>query len=54
VTAGDAPPAWSHDAGIERAWRVVSAHLTATPLVASPALRDGVFLKLETWQPTGP
>jgi len=50
---GDAAPAWPSDAAFERAWRVVSAQLAATPLVASPLLRDGVFLKLETWQPTG-
>jgi threonine dehydratase len=53
VTHRDAPPAWPPDAGIERAWRVVSAQLAATPLVASPLLCDGIFLKLETWQPTG-
>jgi hypothetical protein len=31
-----------------RAWRAVSAHLAVTPLVASPALADGLLLKLET------
>ncbi len=38
---------------IDRAREVIAAHLAATPLVASPALGDGLLLKLETWQPTG-
>lgn len=38
---------------LDRAREVVAAHLAATPLVASPALGDGLLLKLETWQPTG-
>jgi threonine dehydratase len=32
---------------------MISAQLDPTPLLASPALGDGVQLKLETWQPTG-
>jgi threonine dehydratase len=38
---------------LDHAWQVIAAHLAATPLVASPALGDGLLLKLETWQPTG-
>lgn len=56
MTSGDAhppePPGPS-DADLDRAWRVVSAQLEPTPLVASPALADGALLKLEAWQPTG-
>jgi threonine dehydratase len=40
-------------ADLDRAWRVVSAQLEPTPLLASRALGDGIQLKLETWQPTG-
>src|SRR5258706_227805 len=32
---------------------VVARHLTPTPVVASPALGEGIALKLETLQPTG-
>ena len=38
---------------LDRAWEIVAAALPATPLVASPALGDGLWLKLETCQPTG-
>ncbi len=38
---------------LDRAWQVITAHLAVTPLMASPALGDGLMLKLETWQPTG-
>lgn len=53
MNPGDAAPGWPAEVGFERAWRVVSAQLAATPLVASPLLGDGVSIKLETWQPTG-
>ncbi len=36
---------------LDRAWQVITAHLAVTPLMASPALGDGLMLKLETWQP---
>jgi threonine dehydratase len=49
VTAASADPA----ARLDRAWEIVAAALPATPLVASPALGDGLLLKLETFQPTG-
>ena len=41
------------DADLDAAAELVAAHLAPTPLVAAPALGDGVRLKLETLQPTG-
>jgi threonine dehydratase len=38
---------------LDAAAEVVAARLPPTPLVPSPALGDGVHLKLETLQPTG-
>lgn len=38
---------------LARARAVVAAALAPTPLIASPGLGDGVFLKLEGFQPTG-
>jgi threonine dehydratase len=38
---------------LDAAAAVVAERLAPTPLVPSPALGDGVFLKLETLQPTG-
>ncbi len=49
MTAAGADPA----SRLDHAWQVVAAALPATPLMASPALGDGVLLKLETCQPTG-
>ena len=49
--AGPAGERWAPR--LDRAQEVIAAHLAATPLVASPALGDGLLLKLETWQPTG-
>ncbi len=40
-------------ADLEAAAAVVAARLAPTPLVAAPALGDGVYLKLETLLPTG-
>jgi threonine dehydratase len=40
-------------ADLDAAAAVVAARLAPTPLVPSPALGDGVHLKLETLQPTG-
>ena len=40
-------------ADLDAAAEVVAARLAPTPLVPSPALGDGVHLKLETFQPTG-
>jgi threonine dehydratase len=40
-------------ADLDAAAAVVDAHLVPTPLVPAPALGDGVYLKLETLQPTG-
>jgi threonine dehydratase len=49
----DIPQEMPFEIDIERAWSIVSTQLQATPLIASPELGDGAFLKLETWQPTG-
>ena len=49
MTAASADPA----SRLDRAWNIVAAALPATPLVASPALGDGLRLRLETFQPTG-
>jgi threonine dehydratase len=38
---------------LDAAWDLVAARLAPTPLVAAPALGEGVHLKLETFQPTG-
>jgi threonine dehydratase len=40
-------------ADLDAAAAVVAARLAPTPLVPAPALGDDVFLKLETFQPTG-
>jgi threonine dehydratase len=40
-------------ADVVRARDIVARHLPATPVVASPRLGPQVFLKLETFQPTG-
>ena len=40
-------------ADLDAAAAIVAAHLVPTPLIPSPALGDGVHLKLETFQPTG-
>lgn len=49
VRAVAAPSRGDLDAAAE----IVAARLAPTPLVPSPALGDGVHLKLETFQPTG-
>lgn len=41
------------DADFDAALRVVRAQLPPTPLVSSPALGAGIWLKLETLQPSG-
>src|ERR687895_853064 len=38
---------------LDAAWELVAARLARTPLIPSPALGEGVHLKLETLQPTG-
>jgi threonine dehydratase len=47
------PVAQPGPAAVERAGVVVGRHLAVTPVVASPLLGADVFLKLETFQPTG-
>jgi threonine dehydratase len=47
------PVAYPEKSHHDHAWEIVRRHLAMTPVVAAPQLGSNVFLKIETFQPTG-